>query len=285
MIGASLGFYPLLNKLVSYFTPKFALEGLNLVLRTSAENVRNRLGSETDRPDIMSFILAHNEVNPSQALSEGEMVANSMALIIAGSDTLTSALAATINHLLQQPTKLKILVQEIRTAFKKDSEIDGHSTRSLEYLTAVLQEGMRVCPPFADNLHRAVPKGGAVIAGHSLLQGVTVGVPCYATFRSKSNFSSPEEFIPERWLSKTANRSLFSKDRHDAFYPFSLGPHGCLGKQLAWVELRVILARLHWNFDVAIPKGSKPLEWTSLKIFWAWDKEPLKVRLTKASKS
>lgn len=43
LIAASLGFYPLLNTLVSYITPRSALEGLNLVLSTSADNVHKRL--------------------------------------------------------------------------------------------------------------------------------------------------------------------------------------------------------------------------------------------------
>jgi cytochrome P450 len=281
LIGVSLAFYPTLNTLISYITPKSALAGLNLVLRTSTENVRRRLESKTDRPDMMSSILAHNEANPSLSMSEEEMVANSMALVIAGSDTLTTALAGTINELLRSPKELKILVYEIRVAFKSEAEIDGQSTRGLEYLTAVLQEGLRVCPPLPDNLHREVPRGGALITGLSLPEGVSVGVPCYATFKSGSNFSRPEEFIPERWLQKQDKGSSFVNDRHDAFYPFSLGPHGCLGQQLAWVELRVILARLLWNFDIQIPEGTKPLEWTSQKIFWAWEKQPVNVSLSK----
>lgn len=285
LIGATLNYYPWLNTLVSYITPKLALEGLNLVLRTSAENVRTRLEKQTDRPDMMSYILAHNKSNPEDSLSEEEMAANSMALIIAGSDTLTTALAGTINNLLQKPEALRRLVAEIRSAFNSESEIDSRSTRSLEYLTAVLEEDLRVCPPFPDNLHRGVPKGGAVIAGYSLAEGVTVGVPCYATFKSKTNFTSPEEFIPERWLQQSGVGALFAEDRHEAFHPFSLGPHGCLGQQLAWVELRVILARLLWNFDIKIPTGAKPLEWTSQKIFWAWDKERVKVSLRRASRA
>lgn len=284
LIGMSLAFYPILNTLVSYVTPKSALAGLNLVLETSAENVRKRLERKTDRPDMMSYILAHNEANPSQSISEEEMMANSMALIIAGSDTLTTALTGTVNELLKKPKKLQTLVHEIRSSFKSESQIDGQSTRRLEYLTAVLQEGLRVCPPFPDNLHRAVPRGGAVIAGYSLPDGVSVGVPCYAAFKSRNNFSSPEDFIPERWLQQADGTSSFTNDRRDAFYPFSLGPHGCLGQQLAWVELRVILTRLLWNFDIQIQEGTKALKWTSQKIFWAWDKEPVNVSLSKSTR-
>ena len=281
IIGISLAFYPVLNALVSFITPKSALAGLKFVLNMSAENVSKRLEITTERPDMMSYILAYNEANPSQSISEEEMIANSMTIVIAGSDTLTTAMTATINELLQKPEKLEKLKNEIRSSFKSESEINGQSTRGLKYMTAVLQESLRVCPPFPDNMHREVPKGGAVVAGFSLPESMTVSVPCYATFKSRNHFSSPEEFIPERWLQEHDSGSPFTRDRHEVFYPFSLGPHGCLGQQLAWVELRLVLVRLLWNFDLQIPEGTKRLDWTSQKIFWTWEKAPLNVCLRK----
>ena len=55
-----------------------------------------------------------------------------------------------------------------------------------------------------------------------------------------------------------------------------------MGKSLAWAEMRLVVAHLLWNFDIRASDGIKPLEWTSQKIFWAWDKQPVKVRISKA---
>jgi len=283
LMAAALKYYPILATLVSYITPKSALAGLQLVLSTSEKNVKNCLKRKTDRPDMMSYILSHNEASPEASISEAEMIANSMAIIVAGSETLTAALAGTINNLITHPKELQKLVYEIRSTFNSEEGITATSTKSLTYLTAVLQEGMRLCPPLPDNMHRNVPKGGAIIAGHHLPEGITVGIACYATFRSEVNFSSPEEFIPERWLPRDS-ASPYLKDRQEAYHPFSMGPHGCLGQQLAWVELRIILARLLWNFDMAVPEGTKPLDWTSQNIFWAWDKQPVNIALSLARK-
>jgi cytochrome P450 len=283
LVAAALNYYPILATLVAYITPKSALAGLQLVLSTSEKNVIKRLQRKTELPDMMSYILSYNETTPESSMSEAEMIANSMAVIIAGSETLTAALAGTINNLIAHPEEMRTLVHEIRSNFNSEEEITAQSTKSLAYLTAVLQEGMRLCPPLPDNMHRNVPKGGAVIAGNHLPEGITVGIPCYAMFRSSINFSSPEEFIPERWLHRNES-SPYSKGRQEAYHPFSMGPHGCLGQQLAWVELRVILARLLWNFDMEIPEGSKPLKWTEQKIFWAWDKRPVNVALSFAAR-
>ncbi|KAF8863522.1 cytochrome P450 [Acephala macrosclerotiorum] len=273
LIGFSLSYYPILKTLVGYITPASALAGLKLVLDTSEQNVKARLAHKSNRPDMMSYILSHNQSSPSTAMTEEEMIANSMAVIVAGSETLTAALAGTINVLLTHARERETLIMEIRFSFNNENDISAQSTKPLPYLTAVLQEGLRLFPPLPDNMHRAIPVGGAVIAGHHLPEGVVVGIPCYSAFRSRANFSSPNEFIPERWLPE--HQEEFAEDRREAFNPFSLGVHGCLGQQLAWAELRVILV---------IPEGKKPLVWTEQKIFWAWEKVAVDVELSLAAR-
>jgi len=76
--------------------------------------------------------------------------------------------------------------------------------------------------------------------------------------------------------------SQFENDNKSAFQPFSAGPHNCLGQPLAWMEMRIILSRLIWNFNIAIPKDRKLSDWTEQKIYWTWEKQPLEVQLTRA---
>ena len=72
---------------------------------------------------------------------------------------------------------------------------------------------------------------------------------------------------PGWWLQPIDKDPTFARDRQDASYPFSLCPHGCLGQQLAWLELRVILARFFWKFDIEIPTGTKALDWNRRRYF------------------
>jgi cytochrome P450 len=64
----------------------------------------------------------------------------------------------------------------------------------------------------------------------------------------------PNTFLPERWL--PADHSEYStatiKDKKEVFQPFSVGPKACLGKGLAYAEIKLILARLIWHFDLAL---------------------------------
>lgn len=198
LIGLSVNHYPLLKNLLSHTTPAYGLTGLKLVLDTSEQNVKARLARKTDRPDMMSYLLSYNESSPSAPMAEEEMIANSLAIIVGGSETLTTALAGTINALFIHSNAKERLINEIRSNFKREEDISVQSTRSLPYLTAVLQEDFRLSPPIPDNMHRVVPKGRAMIARHHLPEGIVVGIPCSSTFRSATNFSHPNKFIPER---------------------------------------------------------------------------------------
>jgi cytochrome P450 len=65
--------------------------------------------------------------------------------------------------------------------------------------------------------------------------------------------------------------------RPKVFQPFSFGPRDCVGKGLAMLEMRLILAKLVWNFDL-IPLD-KPFEWGIQKTYFLWEKKPINVGL------
>ena len=48
------------------------------------------------------------------------------------------------------------------------------------------------------------------------------------------------------------------------------------------MELRLILARVIWNFDIHLPIGSPGLDFAKQKTFRAWEKQPLNVVLAPA---
>ena len=278
-IAASLKYYPWLDKLAQSMTPPSAKNAMKLITSTAEENVQSRLAQGTERNDILSYAISHNKKSPDSALSIEEMECNSMAFIVGGSDTITTGLVGTVNCLLNRPDSLATLVKEIRSAFSSEEEITSTTTNRLPYLNAVLEEGLRMCPPVPDIMRREIPSGGATIAGNPLPGHTVVGIPCWPMFQSSKNFTKPSEFHPERWLpgaEKTFN------DNQAAFQPFATGPANCIGQNLARIELRIILTRLLWRYDIAIPEGEKPFKWTEQKIWWSWEKPMVKVKISKA---
>lgn len=109
---------------------------------------------------------------------------------IAGSETTATALSCASYYLLKNPRVLRLLQQEIRSAFKTYSEIDGTSTVPLKYLNAVALEAMRIYPPLPFALPRVVPAGGDTVDGHFLPEGVSgyVASFIYTSFFLLSSF-------------------------------------------------------------------------------------------------
>ena len=72
--------------------------------------------------------------------------------------------------------------------------------------------------------------------------------------------------------------SRFNKDNKAVVQPFSTGPRNCIGQNLAKAEMRLVLAKMVWHFDMQLvdPKS----DWTRQCIYGLWDKNPLLVRLT-----
>jgi hypothetical protein len=58
------------------------------------------------------------------------------------------------------------LVDEIGTAFTTDGDIDFTSIAKLPYLAAVIEESLRMYPPFVTSLARVPPAGGGTVDGH-----------------------------------------------------------------------------------------------------------------------
>jgi cytochrome P450 len=151
-------------------------------------------------------------------------------------------------------------VEEIREAFSDVEEIvSGPSLTACSYLRACIDECMRLSPPVPGALPREILKGGIDIDGHHLPEGVVVEVPHYAIHHNPEYYPGPFDYVPERWLAQTSQNPVSDhlSLAHSAFCPFSVGPRGCIGKGLAYVELTVTIARVLYLFDLRLAPGTK----------------------------
>jgi cytochrome P450 len=115
--------------------------------------------------DYVGSIMAYNEEKGEVKIPKEEIEANMTVLIFAGSETTSTAMTAILTQLLQSPSALKTLELEIRSAYETEDEITIASVAKLEYLTAIIQEGIRMGPPTAVGLPRVTPNEGARICG------------------------------------------------------------------------------------------------------------------------
>ncbi|KAH6620595.1 cytochrome P450 [Boeremia exigua] len=250
----------------------------------SKEKVERRLalGPAPDgRKDIMTYILRHND---EKGMSRQEIISNSELLIVAGSETTATALSGLTYYISTNRHALEAVQQEVRAAFRTEDEITMASTAHLKYLFACIEEAMRMYPPVVETPPRISP--GALVGGHYIPKGTFITVHQWAVHRYSKNFALPNEFRPERWLSPDHPRydPQFSADNKASFQPFSFGPRNCIGKNLAYAELRLIAARFFWNFDFVLQPESA--HWPDVqRSYTVWEKIPLMVQLNQVERN
>ncbi|KAK7752967.1 hypothetical protein SLS62_005126 [Diatrype stigma] len=213
----------------------------------SRRKILERLDMEPDRPDFIEGLIKKRDVivsiaypipkttlksiqpetNHTDLQTQEELESNASVLVIAGSETTSSLLSGALYLLGSHRDILDKVVQEVRTTFNNEGEINLITVNGLSYMLACLNETLRRYPPAPNGFPRLVPKGGGTIAGHFIPQDTAVSVWQLAANYSSRNFTEAEEFHPERFLGD----EKFAKDDLSAMQPFSVGPRNCIGKK------------------------------------------------------
>jgi aspirochlorine biosynthesis cytochrome P450 monooxygenase len=172
--------------------------------------------------------------NDASGMTLPEMEISASIFMTAGSETSSSLLVGCMYYVLRNPAIWSRLCTEVRQKFATESEITFSELQKLEYLNAVIEEGLRLYAPVPSTFPRTVPLPGENICNRWVPGGYSVGVNPHAATTSESNFSNALEFHPERWLGD----KKFAGDNKRAHQPFGLGPRSCIGKNLAYAESR-----------------------------------------------
>lgn len=110
-------------------------------------------------------------------------------------------------------------------------------------LDAVIKETMRVHSTSSLGLPRIVMGDGVTLHGHFFPVGTVLSVPAYTIHHSKEIWGADaDEFRPERWMALTERQKK-------AFIPFSYGPRACIGRNVAEIEMAIIVSTIFRNFE------------------------------------
>ncbi|KAL4772570.1 cytochrome P450 [Aspergillus nidulans var. acristatus] len=148
---------------------------------------------------------------------------------------------------LSQPHNIRFqerLCEELRTA-NPDIPLD-----KLPYLDAVVKEGLRCAPPIPMSFPRYVPTGGRSIDGHFVPEKTIVSCQPYTVHRlDEIVFPEPDQFNPDRWMIEKG-----ALERNRLFFAFSTGARGCTGRNLALVEMKILLREVYSRFRTTLAK-------------------------------
>ncbi|KAF8896562.1 cytochrome P450 [Infundibulicybe gibba] len=240
--------------------------------------------------DLFHYLMDEDgvAVNPPAV---AEVISDGGLAIIAGADTTSSVLSNLFYFLLSNPVAYQRLQTEIDSL--GDEVMDYSKQAHLPYLNGVINESMRLFPPVLSGSQRAVERGsgGKAIGPYFLPEGTTAFIPFFCLHRDPRNFSPlADSFLPERWLPFEQQMVLepgIFKDQSNvvlntnAFIPFSTGPSNCVGRNLAWIKMRMLVCLVMHKFDMRFEEGYNLMEWeNNILDFFVMMKGRLPVVLT-----
>ncbi|KAL0443154.1 UNVERIFIED_CONTAM: Alkane hydroxylase MAH1 [Sesamum latifolium] len=201
-------------------------------------------------------------------------------MMFAGRDTTSTCLTWLFWLIAKNPlTETKIREEmESKLQLKEDKNwrfFSVEESRELIYLHGALCESLRLFPPLPLE-HKAPTKPDTLPSGNYLEPNTKVIVSFYSVGRMESVWGKDcLEFKPERWI--TAG----GRTKHEPSYKFpafSAGPRTCLGKEMAFIQMKMVAVAIIYHYNIQLVEGHPVTPSTSIII---QAKHGLKVRLSR----
>lgn len=225
-------------------------------------DARRRLEEDPSRAEhpadlIEAMLVAHDDENEAMRVTDDEIFANALTLLIAGEDTTSNTAAWMFDHLARDPELQSRLREEIHRELGPDGIADDPRALSrLPLLDAVVQETLR--------LRSAAPLMFFESYENQRVGDVEVDPEVLIIFLTRKAaldegvFDDAARFDPDRWLEAAAG----SERTHDpaAVLAFGYGPRICPGRSLALLELSLLGAALTARFEYSPVSATPPSE-------------------------
>jgi cytochrome P450 len=182
-----------------------------------------------------------------EGMSDELVLSESMQLLVAGHETSSNGLSWLLYLLSSRPDCLERVRQEFDSVLG-DAPLSHADVPKFEFTTQVIQEGLRLYPPFwmIDREAVADDRAGDI----DIPRGSTVIVYVYGAHHASRYWENPESFEPERFIK--ANEKLRTPF---TYLPFGGGPRVCIGNQYAMLQILMILSDLLRKYDFQLTPG------------------------------
>ncbi|KAL5356850.1 cytochrome P450 [Aspergillus floccosus] len=198
--------------------------------------------------------MLEDEKVPESEKKFNRLVDDAIFLMVAGTDAPAQAMAITMFHILRNPEVHERLRLELCSAMPSVASVPSLDTlERLPYFNAVLKEGLRISSIVTTRLPRIAPYETLQPRGWHIPPGTPVSMSTYFILRDPQIFPEPSRFLPERWLLDPDDLRKLEK----YLVPFSKGTLGCLGPNMTWTWLYLVLGTLLRRFELNLYETSE----------------------------
>ncbi|CAE6373494.1 unnamed protein product [Rhizoctonia solani] len=254
----AVGIYPLWIQRIPRLTPWHLSGTLGLIrlFKVAVAAVNDRLtraknnDGDKEGVDIVDKLLPALSANESD-MSQAEFVVEVLGIVAAGGDTTSNALSGLCYYLAMHPQYQRKLQEELDAHIPLGQPDDPsdfvaryEDIKNLPYLSACIKEVHRLQSVVGTGLPRVVPPGKTfTFRNQTFKAGSIVSVPSFTTNRSQIWGHDANKFRPERWLEDGAGAL------NKYLVPFSTAPRACIGRNLATMDLFIIIATLFRRYE------------------------------------
>jgi fatty acid omega-hydroxylase len=196
--------------------------------------------------------------------------------VLAGRDTSSVALSWFFWLVMNHPEVEAKIIKEISAILTEtrgndrqkwlDEPLVFDEADKLVYLKAALAETLRLYPSVPQDF-KYVVENDVLPDGTHVPAGSTITYSIYSVGRMKSIWGEDcMEFKPERWLSPEEDKFEPPKDGYK-FVAFNAGPRTCLGKDLAYLQMKSVASAVLLRYRLSLVPGHRVEQKMSLTLF------------------
>ncbi|XP_047085597.1 cytochrome P450 94B3-like [Lolium rigidum] len=228
---------------------------------------REEMGTGCEKHDLLSRFMASQGDSCTDAVLRDVVIS----VLLAGRETTSSALTWFFWQLSSRPDVERRIRDEVAAARARRAQGDRDSAgfdldelREMHYLHAAITESMRLHTPVPVNRVYAqaadvLPDGTAVGAGWFVTYN------SYAMGRMESVWGEDARaYRPERWLDPA--EGTFRPESPFRFSVFHAGPRICLGKEMAYIQMKSIVACVLEEFKLEVKHMYRPRQMPSITL-------------------
>lgn len=216
------------------------------------DSLKNDSG-EKKRKTMLDVLL---EIQREGLIDDHGILEECETFTVAGHDTIAGCMTFASMLLGVYPEHQERILEEIEATVGDSTEFTYDEINRMDFLNRFVKETMRLYPP-VQYISRELAED--VQWDNELFpKGTTCQIHLYDVMHDPACFKDPQKFDPDRFLPENSvGRNSF------AYIPFSGGIRPCIGQKTAYVEIKVIIAKLVKNFRIVSHMKEKDYKLTA----------------------
>ncbi|KAF6175214.1 hypothetical protein GIB67_015900 [Kingdonia uniflora] len=206
---------------------------------------------EEENSGLLTSLMKEQDVDSKSDKFLRDAIINFM---IAGRDTVSAGLTWFFYLVSKNPLVETKIIEELKVNISSKGRklLDAEEVRGLVYLHGALCESLRLYPPVPIQ-HKTPLRRDVLPSGHIVDSKTKIFISSYAMARMEDIWGKDcLEFKPERWISENGGIKFEPSYK---FLAFNAGPRTCLGKEVAFTQMKLVVATLIYNYQFQVVEG------------------------------